>query len=339
MSFNDQCVNATFVTIRSTVGVVGKNPHYVQCDSHLIAGERRITGYRGKVDVKQLTTRDFNRFQDVDSSPVAERNTSEPVYELREDECVTHKLVTFTGEAGVIHGYLNSINWPRDSPPYCDLNIVVSEGKHVEATLDFTRQTENLYIKTSEDPNFKYNIVAYKMISRRYFPLLISRSNQIFLRIPKSKRITEFNLTFSAIEENMRKTLPLVQTSPTSGYITTWGFDNNRGYPCFTNASRTLHIPSNHVAMICDGKGFKMIYSLHPVHEAPAKLDSGLWDCSVTPYNKFKQHLECNLEQECQGGEDEGSHCPFSSPSCNGSVAVANKCYVFFNSEEDITFY
>lgn len=28
------------MTITSTVGVVGKNPHYVQCDSHLIAGER-----------------------------------------------------------------------------------------------------------------------------------------------------------------------------------------------------------------------------------------------------------------------------------------------------------
>ncbi|PVD27169.1 hypothetical protein C0Q70_12323 [Pomacea canaliculata] len=56
-------------------------------------------------------------------------------------------------------------------------------------------------------------------------------------------------------------------------------------------------------------------------------MTSGLWDCSVPNYNTFKQHLECNLEAECDGGEDEGPHCGFSSLACNGSVAVGDKCY------------
>ncbi|PVD27184.1 hypothetical protein C0Q70_12338 [Pomacea canaliculata] len=60
--------------------------------------------------------------------------------------------------------------------------------------------------------------------------------------------------------------------------------------------------------------------------------DSGLWNCSVPHYNTFKQHLECNLEPECHGGEDEGPHCPYSSPVCNGSVAIGNKCFISLKS-------
>ncbi|PVD27185.1 hypothetical protein C0Q70_12339 [Pomacea canaliculata] len=60
--------------------------------------------------------------------------------------------------------------------------------------------------------------------------------------------------------------------------------------------------------------------------------DSGLWNCSVPHYNTFKQHLECNLEPECHGGEDEGPHCPYSSPACNGSVAIGNKCFISLKS-------
>ncbi|KAK7486160.1 hypothetical protein BaRGS_00022626, partial [Batillaria attramentaria] len=77
--------------------------------------------------------------------------------------------------------------------------------------------------------------------------------------------------------------------------------------------------------------GFKMLFSFHPVFERPVKLESGLFDCSVPYYSSFRQHVDCNLRQECRGSEDEGSHCPFSSQACNGSVAVRDKCYTYFS--------
>ncbi|XP_025101655.1 G-protein coupled receptor GRL101-like [Pomacea canaliculata] len=57
---------------------------------------------------------------------------------------------------------------------------------------------------------------------------------------------------------------------------------------------------------------------------SPRPLDNGLWDCSVPYYNTFKLHLECNQESECDGGQDEGLHCPYSSLACNGSPDFVN---------------
>nr|KAG5696633.1 hypothetical protein BaRGS_034094 [Batillaria attramentaria] len=75
-----------------------------------------------------------------------------------------------------------------------------------------------------------------------------------------------------------------------------------------------------------------MLFSFHLDTEAPRKLENGLFDCSLPHYTSFKQHLECNLELECQNGEDE-ENCPFSSPACNGSVAFNNKCYTSVKSD------
>ncbi|KAK7483027.1 hypothetical protein BaRGS_00025690, partial [Batillaria attramentaria] len=80
------------------------------------------------------------------------------------------------------------------------------------------------------------------------------------------------------------------------------------------------------------GTGFQMLFSFHLDTEAPRKLENGLFDCSLPHYTSFKQHLECNLELECQNGEDE-ENCPFSSPACNGSVAFNNKCYTSVKSD------
>ena len=76
-------------------------------------------------------------------------------------------------------------------------------------------------------------------------------------------------------------------------------------------------------------EGFKLLYTFHPQSAAPRRLNSGLFDCSVPAhYASFEQHVHCNLQLECEGGEDEGGHCPFSSPACQGKVAVADeKCF------------
>ena len=73
--------------------------------------------------------------------------------------------------------------------------------------------------------------------------------------------------------------------------------------------------------------GMNMSFSFHPVHSAPEVLDTGFFNCSVPHYSSFGQHLHCNLQQECEGGEDEGTHCPFSSPSCKGRIEAGGKCY------------
>ena len=72
---------------------------------------------------------------------------------------------------------------------------------------------------------------------------------------------------------------------------------------------------------------FRILFSFLHSSLAPTLLPSGLLDCSVSHYTSFKPHVHCNLQQECEGGEDEGGHCPFSSAACNGSVAVRGKCY------------
>jgi hypothetical protein len=52
-------------------------------------------------------------------------------------------------------------------------------------------------------------------------------------------------------------------------------------------------------------ESFKMLYSFHPAIQSPVQLDNGRFNCSVDYYDAFSQHLHCNLEQECQHGEDE----------------------------------
>ncbi|KAL8565917.1 hypothetical protein ACOMHN_000494 [Nucella lapillus] len=75
-------------------------------------------------------------------------------------------------------------------------------------------------------------------------------------------------------------------------------------------------------------EGVKFLFSFHAANQLPNVLNSGLWNCSVTHYAGFRHHVHCNLDKECEGGEDEGGGCPFSSEACHGDVAVGNgKCY------------
>ena len=74
-------------------------------------------------------------------------------------------------------------------------------------------------------------------------------------------------------------------------------------------------------------------FSFQPRNKAPQKLSSGLFNCSVDYYWRFKQHLDCNLKVECEDGRDETEHCPFSSPACHGWVAIRDKCYKYVGME------
>ena len=83
---------------------------------------------------------------------------------------------------------------------------------------------------------------------------------------------------------------------------------------------------------------FKILFSLHPSYARPHKSHSGMFNCSVPYYASFKDHLHCNLKQECEGREDEGGHCPFSSPACDGDMAVVGtKCFSLHVTQKKIS--
>ena len=84
------------------------------------------------------------------------------------------------------------------------------------------------------------------------------------------------------------------------------------------------------VKSFSSNRGFKLLYTFHLQSQSPHKLPTSMFNCSVSHYSDFKEHLDCNLKQECEGREDEGGHCSFSSQRCNGSVAVNSKCIDFY---------
>ena len=89
------------------------------------------------------------------------------------------------------------------------------------------------------------------------------------------------------------------------------------------NSTISIHFKTRHAS-----NSFKIRFSFHPLHAWPRKSLSGMFNCSVPFYTSFKDHLNCNLKQECEEREDEGGHCPFSSPACDGDMAVADiKCF------------
>ena len=77
-------------------------------------------------------------------------------------------------------------------------------------------------------------------------------------------------------------------------------------------------------------QGFKLLYTFHLQSQSPHKLPTSMFNCSVSHYPDFKEHLDCNLKQECEEREDEGGHCSFSSQRCNGSVTANSKCIDFY---------
>ena len=68
-----------------------------------------------------------------------------------------------------------------------------------------------------------------------------------------------------------------------------------------------------------DFKKFKprFLFSFHALSAVPQLLYDDTWNCSVTYYDEFADHLACDLFRDCQGGEDERD-CPYVSSACGG---------------------
>lgn len=85
--------------------------------------------------------------------------------------------------------------------------------------------------------------------------------------------------------------------------------------------------------------GFKMLFTLLSTGDTPNQVqETGLWNCSHPSYSQIKEHFECNLEIECHGREDE-RNCPFTSPACEGSLALPNSCLTLITKRLPITWY
>ena len=74
-------------------------------------------------------------------------------------------------------------------------------------------------------------------------------------------------------------------------------------------------------------------FSFHPKNRALRRLSSGFYNCSIDDYWKFRQHVDCNLDVDCEDGRDEAEHCPFSSAACKGWVAFRNHCYRYVSRQ------
>ena len=81
----------------------------------------------------------------------------------------------------------------------------------------------------------------------------------------------------------------------------------------------------------------KMLFSIHPKMEIPYLLSSGLFNCSVDYYWRFKQHLDCNRKIECLDGRDETEHCSFRNRFCKDEwVKSHNKCFKLVSFSHNI---
>ena len=105
----------------------------------------------------------------------------------------------------------------------------------------------------------------------------------------------------------------------------------------YQSAMLTVHFKSERYWITKQRSGMNMSFSFHTLLAAPGLLTSGFFNCSVSHYASFQQHLHCNLKQECEGREDEGAHCPFSSPSCKGWVEAGGKCYIPVDSDHAVS--
>ena len=76
------------------------------------------------------------------------------------------------------------------------------------------------------------------------------------------------------------------------------------------------------------GAKLKLLYTVHKDAEKPRQLPNGRFDCSTAAFSFFAGHLRCNLETECQRGEDELG-CSYSSARCGGGILSGNTCYSY----------
>ena len=79
--------------------------------------------------------------------------------------------------------------------------------------------------------------------------------------------------------------------------------------------------------------GFKLRFSFHKQNESLGfSYETGKFICNGPYWPQFQQHFPCNLERNCDGGEDE-AECPYMSTETCGQdyLAAGGSCYSILN--------
>ena len=309
-------------------------------------------------------------------------------------DCAGYKVIVFNSTKGMIHGFTNSHNDRGFHISMCYLQVTVPAGMYIRA---YSRILDKSKLRCLNGARMTaYDSKTFLSLLGRWVcgnglddsrsPLLLMPGNRMFIKVEYAM-YNSFWLYFESILENLRESFNVKYDSPTTGYITLHGFDQQLYYSYKLRLSYTLHLLQTHIIMLSfpyfhldfrltmittlskqaflklfvligegrwkqlwrkyrpvyikpkiyktslcfkfssnlfSSKGFKSLFSFHPVEQEPHTLSTGLFNCS-RHYQSFHQHLDCNLRVECQNQEDEAEQCPFSSPLCNTSAYIQVK--------------
>ena len=65
----------------------------------------------------------------------------------------------------------------------------------------------------------------------------------------------------------------------------------------------------------------------------PRKVSTAFWNCSVSNWSDFQQHLMCDLVTECAGWEDERD-CPYTGHCGPDRLTIDGQCYQYLKHGE-----
>jgi hypothetical protein len=92
---------------------------------------------------------------------------------------------------------------------------------------------------------------CHEMLFQNVAHLVITPSNQsaLVLRMYRSQQVS-LAIKAKAVPADVATLLPITYTSPTSGFVTSLGYDRDLGYPISMESWRTIHIPEDHSGLV-----------------------------------------------------------------------------------------
>ena len=195
------------------------------------------------------------------------------------------------------------------NPSRLDLNLTFLTDTYGFVTTPFFDG-----ISTKYPP--KLNSSAMIRLPREYISLMVSF--EIFALKYESECITFFQ------EVNLTTTLYNV-------LLTVCGTDRVKTQ-IFSVSLRTEFASDLQITTL----GFKMLFSFHTKEDEPRFARTGRYNCTSRNYELFKQHVECNLHEECENSEDELG-CWYTSTNCKGAIAYENRCYSYVTWKASVT--
>ena len=241
------------------------------------------------------------------------------VHKIRPPARVKHDVIDKDGSFSIVIKPVTDTMWTAMTPAFTSVRhtFTKSEGLLSSANEQFGNAWYSLSI-----PKQTTVMVSFPRFYNTPSKIYRMRANSWLLY--RCDSLVELSsVTYSGLIREEFKVDYTDYIPPKALHVTMLVIHTN--YICQTRITESLNNTMN------------MSYSFHLLIAAPNMLGSGLFNCSVSHYSSFQQHLHCNLELECQGGEDEGAHCPFSSPPCDGTVDASGKCYFFVVWKSKVT--